>query len=279
MIRLGDYNSLPVKRLTEHGAFLGGGDVGDILLPRAFVTPDMQVGDVLTLFVYLDAEERLVATTETPLARVGQFACLRVAWVNRFGAFLDWGLQKDLFVPFREQRTPMEQGQYHVVYVYVDGETQRLAASAKIDRFLQPATPSRFHRGQQVEMLVWQPTPLGFKVVVDNACAGLIYHDQIYSRPRVGDRLTGSVVSVRPDGRLDLAPGHIGKSRFRSFAEVLEEELRAAGGRLPFTDKTPAPDISARFGVSKKTYKQAVGTLYKAGKVRLLPDAVELLRT
>lgn len=279
MIRLGDYNSLPIKRFTEYGAFLDGGDVGDILLPRAFVTPDMQIGDVQTLFVYLDAEERLVATTETPLARVGQFACLRVAWVNRYGAFLDWGLQKDLFVPFREQRTPMEQGQSHVVYVYVDGETQRLAASAKIDRFLQPATSSRFHRGQQVEMLVWQRTPLGFKVIADNTCAGLIYHDQIYTQPCVGDRLTGSVVSVRPDGRLDLALGQIGKSRFRSFAEVLEEELRAAGGRLPFTDKTPAPDISARFGVSKKTYKQAVGTLYKAGKIRLLPDAIALLRT
>ena len=277
MIRLGDYNTLTLTRFSDHGAYLDGGDVGEILLPNAFVTRDMRTGDELTVFIYLDHEERLVATTQTPLACVGQFAYLEVAWVNNYGAFLHWGLQKDIFVPFSEQKMRMQQGSSYVVYIYIDEDTRRIVASAKVERFLRAATTARYHRGQQVEMLIQQKTPLGFKVIVENSCAGMIYDNQIYESWHTGDRMTGTVVSVRPDGKLDLTAGQIGKSRFRHFAEVLEEELIAAGGMLPFGDKSDADSIAERFGVSKKTFKQAVGTLYRARKIQLTDTSIRLI--
>ena len=219
MILLGDYNTLRLVRFSDHGAYLDGGEVGEILLPNAYVTRQMRPGDEITVFLYLDQSERLTATTETPLARVGQFAFLRVAWVNEYGAFLDWGLQKDIFVPFREQKKTMEIDQSYIVFIYIDEETNRIVASAKVEKFMLPATTGRYHRGQQVELLVQQKTDLGFKVIVDNACSGMIYDNQILREPHTGDRLTGSVVTVRPDGKLDVALGTIGKTRFRDFAD------------------------------------------------------------
>jgi len=278
MLKLGDYNTLRITRFTDHGAYLDAGEMGEILLPKAYVRREMRPNDEVTVFVYLDQQERLVGTFETPLARVGQFACLKVAWVNEFGAFLDWGLMKDLFVPFREQKKQMEVGRSYIIYVYIDEETCRIAATAKVEKFLQPATADRYYRGKQVELLVQQKTPLGFKVIVDNACPGMIYDDQILIPPHTGDRLTGSVVTVRPDGKLDVALGLIGKSRFRDFADTLLEKLEAAGGRLPYTDSTPAEVIADRLGVSKKTFKRAVGNLYRAHRIRLDDEGIELLR-
>ena len=275
MILLGDYNTLTLVRFSDHGAYLDGGDVGDILLPRAYVTPQMRIGDEITVFLYLDQSERLTATTETPLARVGQFAYLKVAWVNEYGAFLDWGLQKDLFVPFREQKKTMEIGNSYVVFIYIDEETNRIVASAKVEKFLLPATTGKYHRGQQVELLVQQKTDLGFKVIVDNRCGGMIYDNQILREPHTGDILTGTVVTVRPDGRLDVALGTIGKSRFRDFADDLLEELRREG-TLPYTDHSSAEDIAERFGVSKKTFKRAVGTLYRQQLITLHDDCIAL---
>ena len=263
MIRLGDYNHLKIIRFTDHGAYLDGGSVGEILMPKKYVHRDMQPNDEVDVFVYLDQEERLVATLENPLARVGDFAYLKVAWVNEYGAFLDMGLIKDLFVPFREQKREMEQGRSYIVHVHIDEETHRIVGSAKVERYLTPATPDTHHKGQDVEVLVWQKTPLGFKVIVDNAYTGLIYDNQIYDVPHTGDRLTGTVVKVRPDGKLDISLQRIGKNRFEDFAEVLLEELQNAGGELPFSDKSTAEEIAQRFGVSKKTFKRALGTLYK----------------
>lgn len=277
MLRLGDYNTLRINRFTDHGAYLDAGEVGEILLPKNYVRREMRPGDEVTVFVYLDQQERLVGTFETPLARVGQFACLKVAWVNEYGAFLDWGLMKDLFVPFREQKRPMTAGRSFVVYVRVDEETQRIVGTAKVERYLTPATPSVYYRGKQVELLVQQKTPLGFKVIVDNAHAGMIYDNQLMQVPHTGDRLTGSVVTLRPDGKLDVAVGLIGKSRFRDFADTLLEELQAAGGALPYGDHSSAEDISERFGVSKKTFKRAVGNLYKARKIELREGGIALI--
>ena len=270
MIKLGDYNTLRITRFTDHGAYLDGGQVGELLMPKAYVRREMRPGDEVRVFVYLDQSERLVGTTEQPLARVGQFACLRVAWTNQFGAFLDWGLMKDLFVPFREQKMRMVQGRSYIIYVYVDSESGRIVGSAKVERWLRPATPSEYYRGREVEMLVQQKTDLGFKVIVDNAFQGLVYDDQIFgAAPRTGDLLHGTVVNLRPDGKLDLSLDRIGKSRFRDFAEVLLEELAAGGGRLPFSDASAPEDIVARFGVSKKTFKRALGTLYRERRIRL----------
>lgn len=270
MIKLGDYNTLRITHFTDHGAYLDGGQVGELLMPKAYVRREMRPGDEVRVFVYLDQSERLVGTTEQPLARVGQFACLRVAWTNQFGAFLDWGLMKDLFVPFREQKMRMVQGRSYIIYVYVDSESGRIVGSAKVERWLRPATSSEYYRGREVEMLVQQKTDLGFKVIVDNAFQGLVYDDQIFgAAPRTGDLLRGTVVNLRPDGKLDLSLDRIGKSRFRDFAEVLLEELAAGGGRLPFSDASAPEDIVARFGVSKKTFKRALGTLYRERRIRL----------
>ena len=272
MIKLGNYNTLRITRFTDHGAYLDGGTVGEILMPKAYVSREMRPGTEVNVFVYLDQSERLVGTLETPLARVGDFAFLRVAWVNEFGAFLDWGLMKDLFVPFREQKMPMQQGRSYLVHIHIDQETQRIVASAKVERYLQPATPLDYHRGQEVEAIVQQKTPLGFKVIADNRCAGQLYDDQIFQQepPHDGDVLTATVVKVRPDGKLDLSIQRIGKGRFRDFADQLLEELQAAPGhRLPFTDNSAPDDIGTRFGVSKKTFKRALGTLYKQGLVTL----------
>lgn len=270
MIKLGDYNTLRITRFTDHGAYLDGGQVGELLMPKAYVRREMRPGDEVRVFVYLDQSERLVGTTEQPLARVGQFACLRVAWTNQFGAFLDWGLMKDLFVPFREQKMRMVQGRSYIIYVYVDSESGRIVGSAKVERWLRPATSSEYYRGREVEMLVQQKTDLGFKVIVDNAFQGLVYDDQIFgAAPRTGDLLRGTVVNLRPDGKLDLSLDRIGKSRFRDFAEVLLEELAAGGGRLPFSDASAPEDIVARFGISKKTFKRALGTLYRERRIRL----------
>lgn len=277
MIKLGNYNTLRITRFTDHGAYLDGGDLGEILMPKAYVRPEMHTGTEVDVFVYLDQSERLVGTLETPLARVGDFAFLKVAWVNEYGAFLDWGLMKDLFVPFREQKKPMQQGRSYLVYIYIDEETQRIAASAKVERYLQPATIAQYHKGQEVEIVVQQKTPLGFKVIADNRCAGLIYDNQIFEQePHAGDVLSATVFKVRADGKLDLSLQRIGKGRFRDFADQLLYELRSEGGTLPFSDHSSPEDIQQRFGVSKKTFKKALGVLYKDHLISILPDTIVL---
>lgn len=277
MLELGKWNELTIVRFTDHGAYLDGGQVGEVLMPKNYVRREMHPGDRVRVFVYLDQSERLVATTEQPRATVGQFAFLRVSWVNEYGAFLDWGLMKDLFVPFREQKTTMEQGRSYIVYIYIDESTHRIVGTAKVDRYLTPATPAEYYRGKDVELLVQGRTPLGFKVIVDNAHAGLVYDNQIYGQPpRVGDTMRGTVVNLRPDGKLDISLERIGKSRFRDFADVLYDELQANGGSLPFTDRSTPEEIANRFSVSKKTFKRAIGTLYSQHRIILCENEIKL---
>ena len=279
MLKLGNWNELVIVRFTDHGAYLDGGDVGEVLMPKSYVLREMHPGDRVRVFVYLDQSERLVATTEQPRAVVGQFACLRVSWVNEYGAFLDWGLMKDLFVPFREQKTKMEQGRSYVVYIYIDESTRRIVGTAKVDRYLTPASSADYYRGKDVELLVQGRTPLGFKVIVDNAHAGLVYDNQIYGQtPRMGDTLRGTVVTLRPDGKLDISLERIGKRRFRDFADVLLDELEANGGTLPYTDGSTPVVIAYRFSVSKKTFKRAVGTLYSKHRISLGENEIKLLQ-
>lgn len=277
MIALGNYNTLRVTRFSDHGAYLDGGPLGEILMPKKYVPRSLRPGDEIEVFVYLDQSERLVGTLETPLARVGDFAHLRVAWTNEFGAFLDWGLTKDLFVPFREQKMRMVQDRSYLVYIHVDPETQRLVGTAKVERYLKRATPDRYHRGQEVEIIVQQKTPLGFRCIADNRCGGHLYDNQIFDTvPHTGDVLTATVVNIRPDGRLDLSLQRIGKGRFRDFAGQLLEELHSAGGTLPFSDHSTPEEIQQRFGVSKKTFKRALGTLYKSGHISIEEDCIFL---
>lgn len=284
MIKLGQYNHLTIVRFTDHGAYVDGGEIGEILLPKAYVKDEMHPGDEVDVFVYLDQQERLVATMEEPFAQVGDFAYLEVSWVNQYGAFLDWGLMKDLFVPFSEQKKTMEQGNSYIIYIYVDDATKRIVGTAKVNRYIQPAPHKDYYRGKTVDLLVWQKTEYGLKVIVDNKYSGLIYNDELqtycsgqhHDVPRTGDRLQGTVVTVRDDGRLDISLQKIGKGRFRDFADELLEELEAAGGFLAYTDKSSSEAIAERFGVSKKTFKRAVGTLYKARKISLKDDGISI---
>lgn len=276
MFELGKWNDLSIVRFTDHGAYLDGGNGVEILMPRRYVRDEMRPGDVVHVFVYLDQSEMLVATTEQPLAQVGEFAWLKVSWINEYGAFLNWGLMKDLFVPFSEQKMNMMEGRNYIVHIHVDPQTCRIVGSAKVERYLDRRRPV-LHRDEEVDILIWQKTPLGFKAIVNNAFAGQLYDNQLFGAElHTGDRLKAYVVQVRPDYKIDLSLQRLGKSRFRDFAEVLLDELRQAGGTLPFTDASSAEDITARFGVSKRTFKRAVGTLYRQRLITLEPGSISL---
>ena len=277
MIRLGKYNRLTITRFTDHGAYLDGGNIGEILMPKNYVRPEMHPGDAVDVFVYLDQKELLVGTTEQPFCQVGDFAFLEVAWVNEYGAFLSWGLMKDLFVPFREQRTPMKQDEWHNVFIYIDRASGRIVATSRVEKHLFAATPMMYRRGDDVEIFVLHRTPMGYKVIIDNAHAGMIYENQVHGRAlHAGERLSGAVTAVREDGKLGVVPGQIGPARFRNFADMLLDELDDAGGFLPFGDHTPADVIARRFGVSKKTFKQALGSLYRNRRIVIADDGIRL---
>lgn len=281
-VRVGDFNRLKVKELARRegfgpvfGVYLEGGREGDILMPQKYVPEDVKPGDEVDCFVYLDQEERLVATTEKPLAKVGDFAWLKCTWVNEYGAFLDWGVTKNLFCPFREQKRHMEVGNSYLVYIYIDDESYRLAASAKVERFLSNE-PAPYKPGDEVGLLVWQKTDLGFKVIVDNRYSGLIYENQIYQYVHSGDQLKGYIAQVRPDGKIDVTLQPTGRRETEDFAQTLLEWLRQNGGVCPLGDKSDAEDIKRMFQVSKKTFKRAIGALYKQRLIVLEGDGFRL---
>ncbi len=261
-IKLGEYNLLEVVKEVDFGVYLDGGDDGEILLPTRYVPRDCKPGDVLNVFIYLDMDERLIATTLQPYVKVGEFACLEVAWVNQFGAFLDWGLMKDLFVPFREQKMKMVKGNSYVVHVHLDEDSYRIVASAKVEKYLSKEMPE-YNPGDEVDIMVWQKTDLGFKVIVDNKFGGMIFKNEIFTDVRTGMRMTAYIKQVRPDGKIDLELQKGGVKKVEDFADTLLEYIRSNGGSTPLNDKTDADVIYNTFGVSKKTFKKAVGDLYK----------------
>lgn len=277
-IRLGDYNLMKVVKEVDFGMYLDGGVEGEILLPKRYVPEGLKTGDYIKVFVYLDQDERPVATTLQPLAKVGEFAWLEVAWVNEYGAFLNWGLMKDLFCPFREQKRRMERGQHYIVYVGIDEDSYRIVASAKVEHFLSHDVPEYRH-GDEVSLLVWQKTELGFKVIVDNRFAGLVYEGQVFRQLTTGDRLKGYVDRVRPDGKLDITIQPTGRRNTEEFSDVLLQYLRDNNGQCDLGDKSPAELIADRFKVSKKTFKKAVGDLYKRRLIEICDNGLRLLPT
>ena len=261
-IKLGRYNQLEIVKEVDFGVYLDGDEDGEILLPLKYVPEGSAPGDILNVFIYLDMEERLVATTQQPYAQVGDFACLEVAWVNEYGAFLDWGLMKDLFVPFREQKVKMQKGRRYVVYVDLDEESYRIMGSARVERYLSRERAD-YLPGDEVEVMVWQRTDLGYKVIVDNKFGGMLYHNEIFQQLATGMKLPAFVKQVRPDGKIDLELQQAGFRKVDDFAEVLLQFIKDKGGRTSINDKTDAETIYDTFGVSKKTFKKAVGDLYK----------------
>lgn len=261
-IKLGEYNFLEVVKEVDFGVYLDGGEDGEILLPMRYVPQGCKPGDVLNVFIYLDMDERLIATTLQPYVKVGEFACLEVAWVNQYGAFLDWGLMKDLFVPFREQKMKMIKGNSYVVHVHLDEDSYRIVASAKVEKYLSKDMPE-YNPGDEVEVLIWQKTDLGFKVIVDNKFSGMIFKNEIFTDVRTGMKMRAYIKQVRPDGKIDLELQKSGVKKVEDFADTLLEYIRSNGGSTPLNDKTDADVIYNTFGVSKKTFKKAVGDLYK----------------
>lgn len=274
-IELGKFNTLKVVKEVDFGMYLDGGEEGEILLPSRYVPEGCRPGEELAVFVYLDNEERLVATTLTPLVQVGQFACLEVAWVNQYGAFLHWGLMKDLFVPFREQKMKMQVGKRYVVHAHLDDESFRIVASAKVDRYLSKEK-APYEPGREVDILVWQKTDLGFKAIIENRYGGLLYESELFQPLQTGMRLKAYVKQVREDGKIDLTLQKPGHGKVEDFSARLLDYIREQGGRTALQDKTPAEEIYEIFGVSKKTFKKAVGDLYKKHLILLHADGIEL---
>jgi len=275
-IELGKFNTLEVVKEVDFGMYLDGGEQGEILLPTRYVPEDCKVGDWLNVFLYLDSEERLIATTLVPLVQVGEFACLEVNWVNEYGAFLDWGLMKDLFVPFREQKMKMQVGREYVVYAYVDDESYRIVASAKVDRYLSKEFPP-YQPGDEVDILIWQKTELGFKTIIDNKFSGLLYAGEIFSNIYTGDKMKAYIKQVRPDGKIDLILQKTGMGHVGDFSQTLLQFIKDNGGATSLNDKSDAEEIYSVFGVSKKTFKKAVGELYKKHLIIIVPEGLKLV--
>jgi len=277
MAQIGRFNTLQVVKHTDFGIYLDGGPDGEILLPKRYVPKGepCEVGDWLNVFIYLDSEDRIIATTQKPKVQVGGFASLKVVAINHVGLFLDWGLPKDLFLPHSEEKRPLQVGDYCVVHAYLDPRTRRLTATARLDRYLDNTQPS-YKPGQAVELLVVERTDLGFKAIVNGKHWGLIHKNELFKFLRVGMQEAGYIREVRPDGKISLSLQPIGQGAADSLGEQILATLREAGGRLALSDKSPPEDIARLFGVSKGNFKKAIGSLYKQGLIVILDDCIEL---
>ena len=262
MINIGQYNTLEILRDTEPGLFLGDADDNEVLLPNRYVPEHFEIGDTLNVFVYLDNEERIIATTDEPYITVGEFAVLRCNDVTNHGAFLDWGLVKELFCPFKEQVFPMKKGGWYLVHCYMDEKTERLAASSKTNRFLsnEDLTVAEF---DTVDIIVSHPSDIGMNVIVNNKHFGLIYKDRIFQDLSVGDKLKGIVKKIRPGNKIDIALGEIGYRNIEPNAELILKVLEDNSNYLPLHDKSSPEAIKEQLQMSKKNFKKAIGSLYK----------------
>ncbi len=278
MVKIGQYNQLKVNRLTDFGAYLDGGNGVEILIPSRYLSEPPVPGDVLNVFVYTDSEDRLIATTDKPSLSVGQFGFLRVTDIHpRVGAFLDWGLPKDLLCPFNEQKDKMYKDKVYLVYVYLDYATKRIVASSKIEKFLGNTFPD-YRMKDAVEALVWQRTDIGYKVIVDNLFAGMLYADELIDHPEIGSKITAYVKKVREDGKIDVTLKESNGERAHTVADKLIRLMEAHGGVTGLTDKSSPDEIASLLGCSKKDFKKAVGYLYKARKIVLEPNCMKLVR-
>jgi len=277
MATIGKRNILSVVRASQPGLYLDGGELGEILLPGRYIPKDLKPKDKLDVFVYRDSEDRLVATTETPNAMVGEFACMKVISLHEnIGAFLDWGLSKDLLLPFREQEFPVRVGDRLIVYVCLDVASKRILATTRINRHLNRETPA-YRDGQPVNILVIGRSPLGYNAIVDNAHRGLLYKCDLATPLEIGLKTKGFVRTVRSGGKIDLALDASGYRRVAPLTNQIVEMLQASGGKLAFDDDSTPVAIRQKFGVSKKAFKQALGKLYKTRRIAFTKPGIELL--
>lgn len=276
MALVGRRNLLEVIRQAPPGFYLDGGSHGEILLPGRYVPQGAVPGSKMDVFVYRDSEDRLVATTETPLAMVGQFAYLRVVSVNPgLGAFLDWGLDKDLLLPLREFASPVREGDRRVVRVTMDQKSDRIIASARLNHWLNKVVP-HYSEGQRVNVIVTGETPLGYNAIVEHLHRGLLYRTELAGPLATGSQLQAYVRAVRDDGKIDLALDRAGFHRIAPLTDQILTALKAAGGRLELHDKSSPEEVRAAFGISKKAFKQAVGSLYRERRIVIEPTGIRI---
>lgn len=275
MIKIGEYNKLRIAREVEFGLYLEGDNGESILLPGRYVTSDMRPGTEVEVFVYNDSEDRLIATTEHPYATVGQFAFLQVTAVNRIGAFLDWGLKKDLLVPFREQKVKMREGGVYPVFVYLDDASKRVVASGKFEKFIGNKFPVYRH-GTQVEIIPYSHTEIGYKAVVDNLYYGMLYDNEVFKPIVLGEKQTVWVKQVREDGKIDLLAVPAEKDRVETLAGEILDMLKSKDGVIELSDKSSPEQIKETFGCSKKDFKKAIGLLYKRHEIEILPESIKI---
>ena len=278
MIQLGKYNTLKVVKEVDFGIYLDGGEGLEILMPTKYVPKDTKVDDELRCFVYQDSEARLIATTERPYATVGEFASLKINSVNAVGAFADWGTSKELLIPHSEQNVKMEEGHRYLIYIYVDSLSGRIAGTARFDKYLNN-TPPTYEENEEVEALVWKPTPLGYKVIINGKHSGQIYKNQIFQPVHVGERLRAWVKGIREDDKIDLMLQPMG---YRNMIDGVEATILKAlhnnNGFLPLTDKTNPEIIADMLQCSKKNFKKAIGALYKQGRIIIAEDGIKLVK-
>lgn len=275
MIEIGRFNTLTVVKIVDFGIYLDGGERGEILMPKEYVPDNCFPDDEIKAFVYFDSEDRIIATTEVPYVQVGEFAFMKVVATSSVGAFLDWGLRKDLLVPFREQCDPMAEGKSYLVYAYVDKASDRIVASTKIDKYLDQVFPD-YTPNQEVDILVARKTDLGYAVIVNNAHWGLIYDNEIFQRLKIGQRLKGYIKRVRDDEKIDVSLQPSGFAKIEGLAGEVLEKLKDYGGVLDISDKSDPEEIYNLFGCSKKNYKKALGTLLKQGLIVIGEKEIKL---
>ncbi|MCF6295489.1 MAG: S1-like domain-containing RNA-binding protein [Flavobacteriaceae bacterium] len=275
MIHIGEYNTLTILREKEPGLFLSDEEDNEVLLPNRYVPKEFKIWDKLEVFVYLDNEERLVAVTDKPYITKGEFAVLRCNEVSEHGAFLDWGMVKELFCPFKEQTFKMKKGGWYLVYCYLDEKTDRLVASSKTNKFLsnQDLTVEQF---QEVDLIVSHPSEIGMNVIVNKKHSGLIFNDNIFQDLSVGDRLKGIVKKIRKDNKLDISLGQVGYRNIEPNAEAIIRELEDNSGFVNLTDKSSPEDIKEVFQMSKKNFKKAIGSLYKQRIITIEKGGIRL---
>ncbi len=279
MIQIGKYNTLRILRTTNVGLFLGFDEDSEaILLPNKYVPKQFEIGEEIVVFVYLDHEERPVATTLEPYILLNEFALLRVNYINNFGAFLDWGMEKDIFVPFKEQARPMEKGKRYLVYLYMDEKTNRLVASSKTNQFLDNEFLT-VENGEEVDIIVSHITEIGVNVIINEKHKGLIYKNEIYDdRIRTGDRLRGFIKLIRPDHKIDVTLEKLGYDKVEPNAQKILDELKASRGFLRLNDNSHPEDIKTVLQMSKKTFKKAIGALYKDKLIEIKDDGIHLVK-
>jgi len=275
MTEIGKLNKLQILREVDFGVYLDGENYGEILMPKKYLPENYKIDDFVEVFVYLDSEDRIIATTEKPYAMVGDFAFLKVVAVSDFGAFLDWGLLKDLLVPFNQQKQKMEEGQSYLVYIYLDEKSERIAASSKLDKFLDKQ-PVDYQEEQEVNLIICNKTNIGYKAIINNTHWGVLYTNEVFQTLEKGQKIKGYIKKVREDKKIDLSLYKQGYEKVDDSLNKILDTLKKHDGFIPVTDKSSPETIYKMFGLSKKTYKKIIGALYKKRLISIEKDGIKL---